>query len=163
MPIFLGLVIAGLIGAFVNVAVIRRFRQRSATHRRRGHHRHRPDPLGYRPDHPACSGGASGKFETPFDFRFRIDPAVFNGNHLVAMVAIPLIMLAVIGFLRFTDYGVVIRAAAENGDRASLLGIPVPRLSTIVWAIAGLLSATAVILRVPILGFTSFVSRLGRR
>ena len=160
MAILSGLVIAALIGAIVNVVVIRRFRQAPrlivavAT-------------IGIA---QILSGIAliiplvwrsSGKFETPFDQSFRIHPAVFNGNHLVAMVAIPLIMLAVIAFLRFTDYGVVIRAAAENGDRASLLGIPVPRLSTIVWAIAGLLSATAVILRVPILGFTSFVSVSG--
>lgn len=160
VSIFLGLLIAAFIGAFVNVAVIRRFRQAPrlivavAT-------------IGIA---QILSGLAlvipllwkgSGKFETPFSFSFRINPAVFNGNHLVAMIAIPLIMLAVIAFLRFTDYGVVIRAAAENGDRASLLGIPVPRLSTIVWAIAGLLSATAVILRVPILGFTSFVSVSG--
>jgi branched-chain amino acid transport system permease protein len=160
LSILSGLVIAALIGAFVNVAVIRRFRQAPrlivavAT-------------IGIA---QILSGMAlvipllwrsSGKFETPFDKTFRINPAVFNGNHLLAMVAIPIIMLMVIGFLRFTDYGVVIRAAAENGDRASLLGIPVPRLSTIVWAIAGVLSATAVILRVPILGFTSFVSVSG--
>lgn len=160
VSIILGLVIAAFVGALVNVAVIRRFRQAPrlivavAT-------------IGIA---QILSGialiipflwPASGTFTTPFDVSFRINPAVFSGNHLVAMIAVPLVMLAVIGFLRFSDYGVVIRAAAENGDRASLLGIPVPRLSTIVWAIAGLLSATAVILRVPILGFTSFVSVSG--
>ena len=49
-----------------------------------------------------------------------------------------------------------IRAAADNGDRALLLGIPVPRLDTIVWCIAAVLSAAAVLLRVPVLGFSSF-------
>lgn len=156
-----GIIIAGAIGALVNAAIIRRFRQA-------------PRlivavatigvaqilsaialilPLVWR------SNGA--RFDTPFEARFRVFPAVFNGNHLVAMVVVPLIMAAVIGFLRYTDYGVVIRASAENGDRASLLGVPVPRLSTIVWAIAGVLSAVAVLLRVPLLGFTSFVSVSG--
>ena len=160
VSIFLGLVIAAFIGALVNVAVIRRFRQAPrlivavAT-------------IGIA---QILSGialiipfiwRASGTFTTPLDMTFRINPAVFSGNHLLAMVMVPVVMIAVICFLRFTDYGIVIRAAAENGDRAGLLGIPVPRLSTIVWAIAGLLSATAVILRVPILGFTSFVSVSG--
>ena len=160
LSIGLGLIIAAAIGALVNVAVIRRFRQAPrlivavAT-------------IGIA---QILSGIAliipflwpgSGGFTTPLDFTFRINPAVFSGNHVFAMVMVPTIMVAVIAFLRFTDYGIVIRAAAENGDRASLLGVPVPRLSTIVWAIAGLLSATAVILRVPILGFTSFVSVSG--
>lgn len=158
--IFVGLVTAGGIGALVNVAIIRRFRKAPrlivavAT-------------IGI----AQILGGiaqiipllwrGTGAFTTPFDTTFRINPVVFSGNHLVAMVVVPIVMLLVVGFLRFTDYGVVIRAAAENGDRASLLGIPVPRLSTIVWCVAGVLSALAVILRVPILGFTSFVSVTG--
>lgn len=156
-----GIVIAGTIGALVNAAIIRRFRNAPrlivavAT-------------IGVAQILSAIalilplvwkSNGA--RFNTPFDGRFRVYPAVFNGNHLVAMVVVPLIMAAVIGFLRYTDYGIVIRASAENGDRAGLLGVPVPRLSTIVWAIAGVLSAVAVLLRVPLLGFTSFVSVSG--
>ena len=100
-------------------------------------------------------------FTTPFDVRFTIFPVRFSGDHLMAMIAVPLIILALTAFLRLTDYGVAIRAAAENGDRAQLLGMPVARLSTIVWGIAGLLSAVAVILRVSILGFTTFSSVSG--
>src|SRR5581483_1983010 len=51
-----------------------------------------------------------------------------------------------------------IRAAADNGDRARLLGIPVKRLSTIIWTITGILSALAILLRVPIQGFSAFDS-----
>ena len=160
VSVLLGLIIAAAIGALVNVAVIRRFRTAPrlivgvAT-------------IGVAQILAAMSiiipflWVGTGKFTTPFDFTFRIHPAVLDGNYLVAMVVVPILMGLVTAFLRYTDYGVVIRAAAENGDRASLLGIPVPRLSTIVWAIAGLLSATAVILRVPILGFTSFLSVSG--
>lgn len=95
-------------------------------------------------------------FTTPFDIRFNIFPVRFSGDHVMAMIAVPVIILALTAFLRLTDYGVAIRASAENGDRAQLLGMPVTRLSTIVWGIAGLLSAVAVILRTSILGFSTF-------
>jgi branched-chain amino acid transport system permease protein len=155
-----GLLIAGVIGALVNVLVIRRFRTAPrlivavAT-------------IGVAQILAGISiiipllWVAHGKFSTPFDSSFNIGRIVLDGNYLAAMVVVPLIMLVVTAFLRYTDYGVVIRAAAENGDRASLLGVPVPRLSTIVWTIAAMLSATAVMLRVPILGFTSFLSVSG--
>jgi branched-chain amino acid transport system permease protein len=111
---------------------------------------------------PIVFGGVSaGRFETPFTFTFDIHPEVFGGNHLMVLLTVPLVMAGLIAFLRFTDYGVGIRAAAENGDRANLLGIPVKRLSTLVWALAGFLSATAVILRVPLVGFASFQSVSG--
>ena len=111
---------------------------------------------------PIVFGGVSaGRFETPFSFTFDVHPEVFGGNHLMVLITVPLVMAGLIAFLRFTDYGVGIRAAAENGDRANLLGIPVKRLSTLVWALAGFLSATAVILRVPLVGFASFQSVSG--
>jgi branched-chain amino acid transport system permease protein len=160
VSLFLGLVIAGAIGALVNVVVIRRFRQAPRLIVAVATIGIAQILSGIALIIPFLWEGRGG-FKTPFDVRFRINPAVFTGDHLVAMVAVPVVMLAVIAFLRFTDYGIVIRAAAENGDRASLLGVPVPRLSTIVWTIAGVLSAVAVILRVPILGFTSFVSVSG--
>ena len=45
-----------------------------------------------------------------------------------------MIIVALAWFLGRTDAGVAMRAAAENMDRARLLGIPVRRLSTMVWA-----------------------------
>lgn len=103
----------------------------------------------------------SGTFNTPFNFHFMLFPVLFNGNYIVAMILVPLVLLALAWFLRATSYGIAIRAAADNGDRARLIGIPVARLSTIVWSITGVLSALAVLLRVPILGFESFASVSG--
>jgi branched-chain amino acid transport system permease protein len=106
--------------------------------------------------------GLSNKtFTTPFTWRFNIKPVVMNANYLVAIVAVTAVLVGLTAFLRLTSYGVAIRAAAENGDRANLLGVPVKRLSTIVWALSGFMSALAVILRVPILGFSSFTSVSG--
>ena len=100
----------------------------------------------------------AGTFTTPFRMQFRVFPVVFNGNHVLALIVVPIVLGALAWFLRYTYYGVAIRAAADNGDRARLLAVPVRRLSTVIWTIAGVLSAIAVLLRVPVLGFSSFTS-----
>jgi branched-chain amino acid transport system permease protein len=56
---------------------------------------------------------------------------------------------------------VAIRAAADNGDRATLLGVPVPRLDTIVWSLAAVLSTLAVLFQVPVQGFVGFETVTG--
>ena len=99
---------------------------------------------------------ASGGFDFPIHAALRIYPVIFSGAHIMAMIVVPIVMVALAGFLQYTHYGTAIRAAADNGDRAALVGIPVPRLSTIVWALAGGLSALAVILRTQLVGFVSF-------
>jgi branched-chain amino acid transport system permease protein len=106
---------------------------------------------------PTAWGGIKQpSFGTPFNVHFHVFPEAFDGNWLAAIVVVPVALLALTWFLRYTHYGVAIRAASENGERARLLGIPVARLSTVVWTITGVLSLLAVLLRVPILGFASF-------
>ena len=106
-------------------------------------------------------GLAAGQFTTPFDVHFTISPVRFSGDHLMAVV-VPLLLLGGLAtFLRTSAYGVAVRAAADNDDRARLIGIPVERLSTLVWAMAALFSAVAVILRVPISGFSTFTEVSG--
>ena len=100
----------------------------------------------------------AGTFTTPFHTHFRVFPVVFNANHVVALVVVPVVLGILAWFLRYTNYGVAIRAAADNTDRARLLAVPVSRLSTIIWTTTGVLSALAVLLRVPVLGFSSFTS-----
>jgi branched-chain amino acid transport system permease protein len=107
-------------------------------------------------------GQPSGRtFVTPFDVHFSIYPVLFRGDHALAMIAAPVVMIGLAAFLRFTDYGVAIRAAAENGDRANLLGVPVHYLHLVVWSLAAFLSAAAALLRVPVVGFSSFASVTG--
>ena len=98
---------------------------------------------------------SSSAFTTPWsDFDFTIGTLVFDGNFLVAGIATAIVCAALGAFFRYTDMGIAVRASAENGERASLLGIPVTRVSTIVWVIAGLLSGIAVFLRAPMVGLT---------
>lgn len=111
----------------------------------------------------ALAVGASGlraqRVITPFNREmFTIFPVLFRGDAVLAMVTAPVIMAVLALFLRYSNYGVAIRAAAENSDRAHLLGVPVPRLSTVVWSIAAVLSAATVVLRVPLVGFATTVT-----
>ena len=104
---------------------------------------------------------AGRSFETPFDIHFSVFPVLFRGDHILAMLVVPIVMAGLVAFLRYTDYGIAIRAAAENGDRANLLGVPIHYLHLVVWSIAAFLSAVAALLRVPIVGFSSFTSVTG--
>ena len=92
-------------------------------------------------------------FPTPFSgVRATIGGVVFSGDYL-AILVVSLAMMAGLGaFLRYTRTGVAIRASAENSDRASGLGIPVRRLSVVVWSVAGLCSGVAVFLQAPVIG-----------
>ena len=106
-------------------------------------------------------GGRPDRFAVPLTAKLTIFPVIFDANHLLTILIVPLVLVALALFLRFTDYGTAIRASADNVDRAGLLGVPTARLSAMVWMIAGLLSALAVMLRIPIVGFGSFTSVSG--
>src|SRR3982750_1784875 len=59
---------------------------------------------------------------------------------------------AVALLLRATTLGTQIRAVAANREAAELAGLPVRRVATSVWAIAGVLSAITAILLGPLRG-----------
>ncbi|HEX4127241.1 MAG TPA: ATP-binding cassette domain-containing protein [Acidimicrobiales bacterium] len=83
-----------------------------------------------------------------------IFPVLFNGNDLLIAIVVPVVLVAMGWFLLRTDAGVAVRSVADNSDRARLLGIPVRRLSTLVWVIAGLLAGLTSILSAPSAGIT---------
>ena len=88
----------------------------------------------------------------PFDFTLRWDFVVFRGGHLLIIIVVPVVMLGMAAFFRYTRAGIAVRASAESADRAALLGVPVKRVQTLVWVLAAGLSALAVLLRLPIQG-----------
>lgn len=105
----------------------------------------------------ALAGGAN-IFPVPFQW----DPIVFGDRgivllpqHLMALIAGPLLAVGLFAFLRWSAYGVALRAAAENGPRARLLGIPVRRVSTIAWVLGALLAGCASVLLAPVIGFSA--------
>ncbi|MHB8680508.1 MAG: ATP-binding cassette domain-containing protein [Acidimicrobiales bacterium] len=91
-------------------------------------------------------------FTTPFTFSFDVGPIVFNGNHVLAMIVVPLVLVGLWWFLGRTDTGIAIRGAADSDERALLLGIPVRRLSRVTWMVAAGLSGIGAMLTAPILG-----------
>jgi branched-chain amino acid transport system permease protein len=101
------------------------------------------------------STGLVGGFETPFTFGFDIGPVRFTAGHIFIIAAVPPIIAGLSWFLLRTDAGVAVRAAAQNRERAQLLGIPIHRLKTIVWIVAGGLAALTIVLRAPFSGTAS--------
>jgi ABC-type branched-subunit amino acid transport system ATPase component/ABC-type branched-subunit amino acid transport system permease subunit len=71
---------------------------------------------------------------------------VVRGPQLLAVIMVPIITVALWWLLGHTRFGEAVRAAVSNPDLARLTGISPKMVSTAVWAIAGFLSATAVIL-----------------
>ncbi len=91
-------------------------------------------------------------FDPPFTFRLTIGAVLFDANDLMAAIVAPIILIGLTAFLRTTDTGVAIRAAASAPDRASMLGIPVRRLQTQVWVIAAVMAFLGVFLQAGVTG-----------
>lgn len=150
-----GLVAAPLVGGIVEAVVIRRFR-------------HAPRliltvaTLGLSQVLAACAllmprlwtdeRVLAPRIEAPFAVSITVGGVVFNANDVIAMVVVPICIALLAWFLQRTQLGVAVRATATSSQRASLLGIPVHRVQTLVWAVAGLLAFVATFLRAGILG-----------
>jgi len=91
-------------------------------------------------------------FPSPFNWGFGIGKVQFQGNDVLAIVMVPLVLIAMAWFLNRTHIGVAIRACSESADRASLLGVPVRRVNLVVWAVAALLATVGVLLRAGVVG-----------
>lgn len=96
-------------------------------------------------------GGAAETFSPIIkplkSFGFTVAPFRFEFAHLLTLIVAPLALIAIALFLTRTRMGVAVRAAAENLERAEMLGINVRLLSTVVWALAGGLAGVAITLR----------------
>lgn len=93
----------------------------------------------------------SGALQTPFSsYEWRISPLIFTGNHVLVVLVSLAVMIGLALFFRISSVGIAVRGAAENDDRAALLGINVSNLSTFVWVLAATLSGLAAILNLTI-------------
>jgi ABC-type branched-subunit amino acid transport system ATPase component/ABC-type branched-subunit amino acid transport system permease subunit len=88
-------------------------------------------------------------YPLPFHSSVRIGGVVLSAADLLAAVLVPLVVASLTVFLRSTMMGKSIRAAASNPDAARLAGVSIRRVSMVVWAIAGGLSAITAILQAP--------------
>jgi branched-chain amino acid transport system permease protein len=91
------------------------------------------------------------------DARFFVLPSWFAGTTTVAGAHIPndrwveiaaatLVLGGLLAFLRYTRYGLIIRAGVENRAMVTALGIDVRRAFTLVFALGGLAAALAGVL-----------------
>ncbi len=88
-------------------------------------------------------------FPVPFDVSFHIGTYLFTPGQVMILVAAPLVAIALAAFVKWSPWGLAMRAMAENADSARLSGVWVRRTSTVAWTVAGVLSAFTAILAAP--------------
>ncbi len=96
--------------------------------------------------------------QTPWDglaFNSARGEPVLSGNQVFAFLVVGLLTGGLALFFSRSRMGMAVRAAAENAERAALLGIPVKRVGTVAWALAGLLSSLAIFAQAPLIGVPS--------
>jgi branched-chain amino acid transport system permease protein len=98
----------------------------------------------------------SPHLDPPFDMTFTVGSGnsgvIFDGNSVLALIVTPIVIALLALALRSSAIGIAVRASADSADRASLLGVPVKRLQTVVWSAAAVLAFVAVFLRAGVLG-----------
>lgn len=86
-------------------------------------------------------------YPAPYEsFGFDVSPIRFGFVKLLTIVVTVVVFAALAVFFRRSRIGAAVRGTAENSDRAQLLGINVKLLSTVVWAMAALLSGLGAML-----------------
>jgi ABC-type branched-subunit amino acid transport system ATPase component/branched-subunit amino acid ABC-type transport system permease component len=88
-------------------------------------------------------------YPQPFNASIHVGGVVLGGADVLIMILIPILVVALGLFLRYSFLGKTIRAAASNHDQARLCGISTRQVSLITWVMAGGLSAIAGILQAP--------------
>jgi branched-subunit amino acid ABC-type transport system permease component len=88
-------------------------------------------------------------FPVPVDLSFHVGTYLFTPGETLALIAAPLVALGLVAFVRWSPWGLAMRATTENSDSARLSGVWVRRTSNVAWMLAGLLSAFTAILAAP--------------
>jgi ABC-type branched-subunit amino acid transport system ATPase component/ABC-type branched-subunit amino acid transport system permease subunit len=86
---------------------------------------------------------------------FRLAGLLITPAYTAMLVLGPLLVTGLALFLRYSRYGVGIRAAAANPEAARLAGLSASRMSSLAWAIAGALSGFTAMLVIPTQGVVS--------
>lgn len=94
-------------------------------------------------------------------WRFDLGPVTFNGDHVLLVAGGLLVLTAVAMTARRTRIGAAARAVSDDRERALLSGVPAGNVSSLVWAIAGVLSAVGPVLAAPLGGVRIDTAALG--
>jgi ABC-type branched-subunit amino acid transport system permease subunit len=85
----------------------------------------------------------------PFDLSFSLGPFIITSTEVLTLIVAPLVTIVLVLAVRFTSWGLAMRAMSENADSARLSGVWIRRTSTVTWTVAGALSAFTAILNAP--------------
>ena len=85
----------------------------------------------------------------PFDLQFSLGPFIITPTEVLTLIVAPIVTLVLVLAVRFTSWGLSMRAMSENADSARLSGVWIRRTSTLTWTVAGALSAFTAILNAP--------------
>jgi len=88
----------------------------------------------------------------PWHHTWHIAPIVFSADDLVAVVVSLASLAAVSAWFTRSDVGIAVQAAGDRRDRAAMLGIPVGRLQSVTWVVAGTLGFISIFFQAAILG-----------
>ena len=88
----------------------------------------------------------------PWQFAWHVGPVVLDANDLVAVIVSVVCLAAVSLWFTRSDVGLAVQAVGDRRDRASMLGIPVGRLQSVTWVVAGVLSFVSIFFQATILG-----------
>jgi branched-chain amino acid transport system permease protein len=105
----------------------------------------------------------------PWHLSIRLLGAVLTADDVAAVAVSAACLTAVSLWFARSRTGIAVRAAGDRRARAAMLGIPVSRLQTLTWVVAGLLSFASIFFRAAILGMpldptfglTALVTALG--
>jgi ABC-type branched-subunit amino acid transport system ATPase component/ABC-type branched-subunit amino acid transport system permease subunit len=88
-------------------------------------------------------------YPLPFRTSLSVGGVVLTGQYVLVLVVVPTVVAALALFLKWSNTGRMIRAAASNPDAARLAGISIGRVSMITWGVAGALSAVTAVVQAP--------------
>ncbi|MGQ0568620.1 MAG: branched-chain amino acid ABC transporter permease [Armatimonadota bacterium] len=90
-------------------------------------------------------------FPSPFGFEpIRLGPVVVTMQNVGITVVAILLVVVFAAFFRFTATGIAMRATSQNQTAAWLVGISVPRMFSLIWAVSAVLGAAAGLLIAPL-------------
>ena len=91
---------------------------------------------------------------------FRVGTFLVTQAFSGLLIISPIVVIALVLFLRYSRYGLSMRAAAANPEAARMAGVFAGRMSTLAWGLAGGVACLTAILLKPTLGFVT-VQALG--
>ena len=101
---------------------------------------------------------------TPFSVGvLRIGSLVISYVNAAAIVGTAILCAVLYAFFRLTRVGVAMQAASQNQLAAYYMGVPVPRINSLIWAISGAVAAVGGILLAPLTLVDTSIGQLGMK